>query len=417
MSEHPGPPGPLAGLRVVELSAAAAAVAGRTLADLGADVIKVEPPGGEPGRTRAPVHPVPGLGAVSWFWMAFNLGKRSVALDLDAAGGIAGLRALCGTADIVLLDFERVPTPRAADALRSDVAGDRSELVWTEIWPWGRGVTAEERPGSDLVAQAAGGHLHLNGDEDRAPVAIGLPVAVMQAGVEAANASLMAYWHRLRTGRGQRVDVSLQECVTWTLLNTTMMWQLLGRDESRGGAVRKERANTYYTRLVWECANGYVHFGPVGGGGGSARERSYAALVAWMTEEGADDPLLTARDWNGADQYTIAQADYDAVAEIIGRFLRGKTVEELMARAVRERILLAPVHSVSQVLENPHLRERSFFRAVGDPEPGGYPLAGVEVPGAFARMSATPLRVPTRPPRPGEHTEAVLDGIAERGSA
>jgi crotonobetainyl-CoA:carnitine CoA-transferase CaiB-like acyl-CoA transferase len=370
-------------------------------------VIKIEPPGGEAGRRREPVGPEGADGPTSWLWHAFNLGKRSVVLDLDDDDDLARLRELVRTADIVLTDFERVRSPAAADELRRAVGGDRPELVWTEIWPYGRGGSYEDLPGSDLVAQATGGHLHLNGDEDRAPVAIGLPVALMQGGVEAAGAALMAYYRRLRTGRGQRVDVSLQECIVWTLLNTTMMWQLLGRDETRGGAVRKERANTYYTRLVWECANGYVHFGPVGGGGGIARERSYAALVAWMAEEGADDPLLTSRDWNGADQYSIDQADYDRVAELIGSFLRGKTVEELMERAVRECILLAPVSSVGQVLANPHLRAREFFV----PAPG--PAGGVvDLPGPFARLSETPIGDYGPPPRVGEHTDEVLAGLS-----
>jgi crotonobetainyl-CoA:carnitine CoA-transferase CaiB-like acyl-CoA transferase len=128
-----------------------------------------------------------------------------------------------------------------------------------------------------------------------------------------------------------------------------------------------------------------------------------------MGEEGADDPLLTARDWNGADQFSIDQADYDRVAEIIGAFLRGKTVEELMERAVRDRILLAQVSSVGQVLHNPHLRARDFFTPAPGPE-GRL----VDLPGPFARMSATPIGPYRPPPGPGEHTDAVLGELDER---
>src|SRR3546814_8672705 len=117
-----------------------------------------------------------------------------------------------------------------------------------------------------------------------------------------------------------------------------MRWQVLGLTEMRGGAVRKERANRFDTRLVWPCREGHIFFGPVGGGGGAAREKSYAALVAWMTEDGATDAILTAQDWNGPEQFSIPQTDYDAVTDVIGRFIRTKTVDELMERAVKDRI-------------------------------------------------------------------------------
>jgi crotonobetainyl-CoA:carnitine CoA-transferase CaiB-like acyl-CoA transferase len=122
--------------------------------------------------------------------------------------------------------------------------------------------------------------------------------------------------------------------------------------------------------------------------------------------------LLTARDWNGADQFSIDQADYDRVAEIIGTFLRGKTVEELMERSVRERILLAQVSSVGQVLHNPHLRARDFF--VPAPGPDG---DVVELPGPFARLSATPIDGYRPPPRVGEHTGEVLAALGDRSRA
>jgi benzylsuccinate CoA-transferase BbsF subunit len=127
-----------------------------------------------------------------------------------------------------------------------------------------------------------------------------------------------------------------------------------------------------------------------------------------MREEGADDPLLTSRDWNGADQFTISQADYDRVAELIGAFLRTKPVAALMERSVRDRILLAEVSSVSQVLANPHLRARGFF--VPAPGPSGEP---VELPGPFARLSRTPIGPYRRPPAPGEHTAEVLAEAAD----
>jgi crotonobetainyl-CoA:carnitine CoA-transferase CaiB-like acyl-CoA transferase len=386
--------GPLQGCRVLELSHAAGAVAGRVLADLGADVIKIEPPRGEPARFEEPAAELATGERLSFFWLAFNTSKRSIAIDLEGEGGRREFAALARTADMVITDFQRMDI-KQNDALATLARESNPALIWTEIWPYGRGEPHQGYPAGDLVLQAMGAHLYLNGDIDRPPVRVGIPVALCQGGVEAASAALMAYYHRLRSGVGQRVDISIQECITWTLLNTSMTTQLLGFDEVRGGAVRKERSNKYFTRLVWQCRDGFIHFAPVGGGGGAAREKSYAALIAWMAEDGVTDALLTARDWNGADAHGISQEDYNAVAAIIERFLAGKSLDVLIERAVRERILLAPVSSIPQVLSNPHLRSREVYRRLDDAERA----TSYEYPSNWARLSRTGLEAPRPAPK------------------
>ena len=404
--------GALAGVRVLELSAGAAAVTGRLLADLGAEVIKIEPPGGEAARTAEPLVTLPNGERISPFWLAFNVNKRSLCLDLDTQAGREDWIRVARTADIVVTDYQRLSMAEN-DALAKLARAANPGLVWTEIWPFGRGGSYENYPAGDLVIQALGGHLCLNGDLDRPPVRIGLPVSALHGGSEAAGAALMAYYHRLRTGVGQRVDVSMQECITWTLLNTTMIWQLLGINEIRGGAVRKERANDFYTRLVWECADGYITIAPVGGGFGVVRERSYAALVAWMAEEGVTDELLTSRDWNGRDASSISQEDYDRVAVIIGDFIRTKTKKQLMDRAVGNQILLAPINGVKDVLDNAHLRERGLYASLRDDMRG----TTLDYPATWANLRATPL-VPLRPaPGPGEFALADIDADSAHGAA
>ena len=376
--------GALAGTRVVEISHQAGAVAGRILADLGAEVIKIEPDGGEAARLVEPCATLPDGSRISYFWLGFNVSKRSLCLDLAAPEGRRAFAELMASTDIVVTDFQRLSQAQNDD-LAAIARQANPSIIWTEIWPFGRDIPFSA---TDTTLQAMGGHLFLNGDIDRPPVPIGVPVALMQGGAEAASAALMAYYHRLKTGTGQRVDISIQECIIWTLLNTTMAWQLLGLTEMRGGAVRKERANRFYTRLVWPCRDGHIFFGPVGGGGGSAREKSYAALVAWMAEDGITDDILTAQDWNGPEQFSIPQTDYDAVTDVIGRFILTKSVDELMERAVKERILLAPVASVAQILQNKNARERGFYGLLED---AGRALR-VEYPARWANFSETPLR-------------------------
>lgn len=397
------PGGALAGCRVLELSHSSAAVAGRVLADLGAEVIKIEPVGGEPARRAEPAFHDESGGRHSLSFLAFNLNKRSVTLDLDTSAGREILGRLAAASDIVVLDWERVGTPQEADRLHEICAAGNPRLVFCEIWPYGRGPY-ETTAATDLTLQAQGGHLYLNGDTDRPPVRISAPVATVQGGVEAASAALMAYYHAVRTGLGQRVDVSLQSCVVWTMLNTTMTWQCMGIDEIRGGSVKKERGNSFFTRLVWPCADGHIQFGPVGGGGGKAREVSFGTLVEWMRAEGHFADILLAHDWNGEARFTVPQEAYDEVTEVIGAFLRTRTMAELIERGMKRRILLAPVYSVPQLLEAEQLVARGFFREVKDDRRGATALH----PGPFARLSGTPI-VDFRPaPEAGADTADVL---------
>jgi crotonobetainyl-CoA:carnitine CoA-transferase CaiB-like acyl-CoA transferase len=344
------------------------------------------------------------------FWLAFNVSKRSITIDFDNPDGLHRLAAVARTADIVITDFQRL-------SLKGPIICTRTHAIQSGAG-LGRGLAADagtvrNHPAGELVMQALGGHLCLNGDIDRPPVRIGLPVGIMQGGAEAASAALMAYFHRLKSGRGQRVDVSIQECVTWTLLNSTMIWQLLEINEIRGGAVRMERANKFYTRLVWPCADGYITIAPVGGGFGVVRERSYTALVAWMAEDGITDELLTARDWNGKDAFRISQDDYDRVAEIIGGFIKRKTKRELMERAVKHQILLAPISGIKDIFENPHLRARGLYDQLSDPAR----KTRLEYPAVWANLSNTPLRRPTPVPKPGEHDAEIWPALASASAA
>jgi crotonobetainyl-CoA:carnitine CoA-transferase CaiB-like acyl-CoA transferase len=230
-----------------------------------------------------------------------------------------------------------------------------------------------------------GGHLAVTGDADRPPLSIGVEVAYRHGGAEAASAAALAIYHRQRTGQGQHVDVSIQECIVWTLLNSTMTVQLLHRDDERGGAVRKERGRDLLTQVIWPCKDGQVHFVPVGGGGGSARYRSYVKFTDWMTEEGYGDPFLHARDWNGKDVNSIAQDEYDKLVALIGDFLRTKEIAELYDRAVRDRLLLAPIMRIPDLLKSPQLNQRGAYDDVL------YGETIVRLPGRFAIFSETPV--------------------------
>lgn len=389
--------------RVLDLSDERGGLCGAILGSMGADVIQIEPPGGSRIRRLPPYRDDDPTNDSSLVWWALGANKRSLTLDIETSAGRELLKQLIASADFLIESF----TPGHLERLGlgyQQVKKIKPSLVYVSITPYGQGGVKGEWAASDINLQGAGGHMYLTGDIDRSPVRVGTFAAYWQAGLEAMSSAMIAHHYRRRTGIGQHVDVSMQQCIVWTLLNTTMTWQLLNRQEMRGGAVRKERSNPVFTRLVWECKDGQVLFVPIGGGGGRARAKSYDRLVKWMQSEGFDHPILTERDWNGSDMFNFTQEAYDLVTAEIGEFLKTKTIKELYTRGLKEAILVAPIHTVKDLANSEQLVERGFFVDVPHEELNQL----VKYPGAFAKFSEAPLPPRQRAPSLGRHTNEIL---------
>ncbi len=368
---------------------------GRVLADMGADVVKVEPPGGDPDRRIGPwLAETPDHERGAW-WLACNAGKRSVTLDLESGAGRALFRRLAAGADILVESFP----PGAMDAHRLGYGALEAEnpaLVYVSVTPYGsKGPRAGYR-GSDLTALAMGGLMYTQGDDDRAPVGFALPQAPLHAGVEGAAGALFAYAERRRSGKGQFVDVSTQEAVSWTLMNTIQFWDVMGIDVKRGGAQRR-RPDGARIRLHWPCKDGYVTF---------MGRNDYQGLAAWMQAEGfSSDPVLD-RDWSAVTPWTLTQDDIDRLEPLAGRFFTDRTAEDLYAGAIKWRFILYPVYTVGDLPGYSQLQDRSFFVQVEDPDLG----ESLTYPGGFVKTSEAAPYVHGRAPRLGEHNRAVYQG-------
>ncbi len=270
--------------RVLDLADEQGALCGRIFATMGADVIKVEPPAGLPARRRGPFYRDVPDPERSLSWWALEANKRGVTINLENADGRAILRRLVESADFLVESF----VPGYLDGLGigyDALHALNPRLIFVSITPFGSTGPHSRWAANDLTIQAMSGHMYLNGEPDRAPVRLGVAAAYWHGGAEGAEAALIANHYRRRTGNGQRVDISMQQCHIWTLLNTTMTWQLVRRQEIRGGARRKERGNDYYSRHLWPCKDGAVHFIPIGGGGGTSRQLAYLRLVTVMKAE------------------------------------------------------------------------------------------------------------------------------------
>jgi crotonobetainyl-CoA:carnitine CoA-transferase CaiB-like acyl-CoA transferase len=392
------PHGNLDGTRVLDLTREPGFFAGKLLGDLGADVVKVEPPGGDPARRRAPFSGGAADPEHALTWLAMNTSKRGITLDLERPRGRALFLDLVGRADVVL----------ETDPLRGlgwpELHARNPRLIHCTITPFGETGPRAGWRGSDLTVIAASGNLYSTGDPDRAPVRCTLPVSHYHGGIEAAVGVVFALLARERTGEGQHVDVALQQAMVMPNIGTAAMYAMTGNRGSRAGAFMRQEKSV--AREIWPCGDGFVSFALRGG---AARIPGLVAMVRWMDEEGMASASLKAIDWKTYNHNLLTQAEVDALSREFGAFFMTKTMSELYRAACERNLMLAPINTAREITASAQLASREFFVEVDDPARGR-----LRYPGSFARSTATRIGIRRPAPRLGEHTAELL---AELGLA
>ncbi|MDO8674033.1 MAG: CoA transferase, partial [Dehalococcoidia bacterium] len=268
--------GLLSPYRILDLTDEKGVACGRVLADFGADVIKVERPGGDPSRNIGPFyHNIPDP-EKSLFWFAYNANKRGITLDLETTAGRDLFKKLVETADAVVESFP----PGYMESLGlgyGDLARINPGIILTSISPFGQTGPHKDFKGPDLITWGMGGMMYVSGDPDRPPIRISCPQSYPHGGTIAATGTMFALFHRGATGEGQHVDVSIQEQVVRTLMVVRQFWDVGGENLERIGQYRGSQ------RLIWPCKDGYVNFTIHGGAGGL---RSNQGLVDWLKSDG-----------------------------------------------------------------------------------------------------------------------------------
>ena len=385
--------------RVLDLAGPLGFVAGRILADLGADVIKVEPPGGDPSRGWAPFLEHDGVRR-SLYWLASNVNKRGITLDIETPSGRFVLRELVRSSDFLIESFAPGHLARH-DLGYEDLRRENPRLIVVSITPYGQDAPGRDLPASDIEIMAASGAMSLAGESGGEPMRVTEPQAAMWAGVEAAMGALTALVYRTKTGVGQSVDVSAQSAVVAALANAPVFWDLTG--------VNPERAGIYITgrsvsgarmRAFWPCRDGWITFIIYGGVTGRHTNQQ---LVAWMNERGLAPDALKHIDWGTFSVPTLTQQEVDALEEPIARFLATLTKREFLEGATSRQMLGYPVSTAEDIHNDPQLAARNFWQVIGGAQVGG----PTRFPGGFAIVDGE--RLPIRRPAPeiGEHNEEV----------
>ena len=380
--------GPLAGLKVIELGQLIAGpFAARTLADFGAEVIKIEPPaGGDPLRQWRLLHD-----GTSVWWQVQSRNKQSVALDLKDAASRAIVRRLIDAADVLVENFK--PGVMEAWGLGYEaLSATNPGLIMLRISGYGQTGPYKDRPGFGVVAEAMGGLRHLTAEPGRVPVRVGVSIGDTLASLHGVIGILMALQHRHASvsaeapkGRGQMIDVALYEAVF------NCMESLLP-EYSAFGAVREPAGSALpgiAPSNAYACADGWVL---VAGNGDSIFKRLMAAIG--RADLGADAQLA------GNAGRVARVAEIDAA---IGAWTAPRTVVEVLELLNAAAVPAGRIYTAKDIAEDPHYRARGMLQRVTTAD--GLEL---DVPGIVPKLSLTPGAIRRRAPRLGEDNDAVL---------
>ena len=390
--------------RVLDLSDEKGVLCGKILADLGADVIKVEPPGGDPMRHIAPFcHDTPDP-EKSLYWFTFNTSKRSVTLDITRTDGQEIFKKLVKTADFVIECFPPGYLDRLG--LGYPVLSELNpRLVMTSITSFGQSGPYRDYKASDIVGLALGGLMYLTGEPDRPPVRIRAQQGYAQASVQAAAGTMIAHYYREVSGEGQHVDISMQEAVSNTMDTAQQAWDLQEMIYKRAAPFRP--LGERLVRCVYPCKDGYV---------ACWTPETLASIAEWMESAGVEfdreemNRWIELREKIAAGEITIGKAfteeELARLRELRLSLFELHTRQEIYDKALTKGFGWASVNTPKDLLENKQLEARDYFIQVEHPELN----TSITYPGAPCKISETPWRVWNRAPLIGEHNEEIYAG-------
>ncbi len=384
-------PSALSGRRVLELADETGVYCGKLFADMGADVIKIEPPGGDATRDIPPFWDDQPDRQRSLFFLYMNTSKRGVTLDITRPQGQHLLRKLTRTADIIVETFP----PGHFDTLGMSYATLREEnprLVLTSITGFGQTGPHRDFKSSDLVASALGGALYVTGDADDPPVMLAGSQAHIMASTYAAVSSMVALYRSTLSGEGQHVDISVEE-------TTASVTHICGVGKWLDDGIIPRRMGTSLFASVpsgtYPCKDGLVYLM-------INRPLHWKALAQWINEvTGNEEVLDPIFDGPSSNRQACRDLLDVYISDLTSRF----TVDEVYHEGQRRHIAFTPVNTAAAVARDPHLAARGYFVEV-TPDGGGRLL----YPGAPYRHSETPWRMTRSAPRIGEHNDAIYGG-------
>ena len=378
--------------RILDLSGPEAVFCGKLLADYGADVVRVEPPGGDPSRARAPFAGDEEGPDRSLYFLFYNTNKRSITLDLESDRGRDLFRRLVAQSDVVIESYA-VGHMASLGLGYNDLRAVNPGIVVASVTPFGQTGPWKDYKSNDLIALAASGFMQITGEPDGPPMRQGNDQSHFPGAQFAASSILAALYHRdFGGGEGQHIDVSLQEALItyYTDAHPALAHMLLGENVTRVGAT-----STLVIPLgAYPSADGWISAGII-------TPREWDALSDWIYEVTGNEEVLN-EAYKGGNQ---DRAPYnDIITALVIDFTTRYTSEYLFHEGQRRNLVFIPVNNVSDLLADPQLEASNFWFGIDHPATGT-----VQYPqGVFDSEEVSPAANPA--PALGQHNEAIYAG-------
>lgn len=385
-------------LRGLDLTDEKGFLCGKILAELGAEVIKIEKPGGDPGRSKGPFvgngpHPEKSL-----YWCAYNSSKKSITLNIDLEEGTRYLRQLVRNADFLLESFP----PHYLDRLGlgyEDLSKINPEIIFTSISPFGQTGPYKDFKASDMSLMAMSGLMKITGYKDRPPLRFGLDQSYCLAGAQAAIGTLFALHERNRSEQGQHVDVSMYECLTLANYWEPPRWEFEQRLVERlGDRFSRGKGST---RQVWGCKDGYVTWTMMGG---KIEIQRLRAIIEQMDREGMAGYLKTV-DLDNVHISKLSDEEIKRWEEPIQAFFMKHTKKELEQFSNERNLTLCVINDLVDVMDTEQLAERGYWKDIEYPEFG----RAIKSPGFLFQSSEIDTSVRFKAPSIGEHNADIFE--------
>ena len=389
---------------VLDLTDDKAFICGRALSDFGAEVIKIEKPGGDPSRLKGLFYKDEADPEKNLTWFAFNANKKGITLDITTPKGKELFLKLVKTADVVIESYA-VGYLESIGLGYQDLNSVNPKIILTSVSGFGQEGPYQGYKDPDIVVRALGGLIYTAGYDDRPPLGVSYEHTHYLGAMNGAVGTMIALAQRAHTGQGQHVEGITQQALDIVCsAEIEGPYALFGEIPTRHGraraAVTLKDGSTYYSPLLWPCRDGFIALNLLLNPTAARNNRS---MMQFIKKDGIDIGPFENWEWEFKSWEDMSLEQANKLMEVLGKFFNNHTKDELLALATENRFQLGPCNNAEDVLKYPQLEARGFLKDIEHPELG----TSLKYPGGAVVTTQGYVGIRHRAPLIGEHNQEI----------